>query len=83
MLQIWACFEKCRLVKCQKRSAFHDELTETKEEAEFGLATRQSAPVRALKGEELLPVTPGFFAAGVAEGTAFPGHSLLLCQIGH
>lgn len=44
----------------------------------FGLAIRQSAPVRALKGEELLPVTPGFFAAGVAEGTAFPGHSLLL-----
>lgn len=47
----------------------------------FGLATRQSAPVRALKGEELLPVTPGFFAAGVAEGIASPGHSLLLCQV--
>lgn len=49
----------------------------------FGLATRQTAPVRALKGEELLPVVPGFFEVEVVEGTAFPGHSLLFCQIGH
>lgn len=33
MLQIWACFKKCRLGKCQKRSAFRGGLTETKEEA--------------------------------------------------
>lgn len=49
----------------------------------FGLATRLTAPVRALKGEELLPVMSGLFEVGVVEGTAFPGHSLLFCQIGH
>lgn len=66
MLQIWACFKKCRLVKCQKRSAFC-ERRKRKERFSFGLATRQTAPVRALKVEELLPVMPGFFEAGVVE----------------
>lgn len=54
-----------------------------KQQFTFGLATRQTAPVRALEGEELLPAMPGFFEIGVVEGTAFPGPSLLLCQIGH
>lgn len=49
----------------------------------FSLAARQTAPVRALKGEELLPVMPGFFEVGVIEGTVSPSQLLLLCQIGH
>lgn len=85
MLQIWACFKKCRLVKCQKRPAFHGGLTETKEEAEVPVwpCNRTDCTCESSEGEELLPVMPGFFEVGMVEGTAFPGHSLLLGQIGH
>ncbi|XP_041338976.1 collagen alpha-1(I) chain-like [Pyrgilauda ruficollis] len=63
MLRIWACLKKCRLVKCQKRPAFHGGLTETKEEAEVHVwpCNKTDCTCESSEGEELLPVMPGFF----------------------
>lgn len=49
----------------------HSQGPKRKQRFMSGLATRQTAPVRVLKGEELLPVMPKFFEVGVVEGTAF------------
>ncbi|XP_064285347.1 basic proline-rich protein-like [Passer domesticus] len=85
MLGIWSCLKKCRLLKCQKRPAFHGGLTETEEEAEVHVwpCTKTDCTCESSEEEELLPVMPGFLEVGVVEGTAFASHSLLFCQIGH
>lgn len=57
---------RMRLIKWQKRSAFYDRLTETKEEVKVHVwpcNTNSSAPVRALNDEEQLPATTEFFEA--------------------